>query len=289
MSHLLTVGAVVDRFLAHARATQRYCPEALADRQRALLEFAAHLGKLSPLECCPDDLAQWIEAHPQWKASNTKRARCQWVQTCFTWAVKVGRLARNPFAGLVYEEGEPRGATDDAHLARMMERANLGMRRLLWFQRQTGCRPCELRKVLWEEVDWARGCIVHWKHKTRRKTRKPRLIPLSAEVLDLLRRMLSEGGTGEIFRNAKGNPWKKQALVLHWQRLRARAHCPRSATMHGIRHRAATEAIRNGGNIKLVSLGLGHASVTTTERYYCHLTDEVDAVRRELERGRLVP
>ncbi len=282
----MTVRAVIDRFLLHALATNRYCPEALAERQRALFAFADHMGDRLVADCCADHLGEWIESNPAWKATNTRRSKAHQVNAAFNWAIRVGRITRNPFLGLSYEEGEPRQATPDKFFDLVIQHASLRMRRMLFFMRETGCRPCELRKILWQELDWDKGVIAHVKHKTRKKTKKPRLIVLTPEALDTLRHVRADcDGAGEIFRNARGEPWKKQALVLHWQRLRTKAKIPKdakNATMHGVRHQVGTQAVKNGANIKLVSLGLGHASVTTTERYYVQVDQEIDAIRREM-------
>lgn len=286
-----TVRAVVERFLAHAVATDRYCPESLEERQRVLLAFALHAGDRLVADCCADHLGEWIESNPTWKATNTRRSKAHQVNAAFNWAAKVGRIPRNPFASISYEEGEPRPATPDPLFEQVALRANYPMRRMLWFMREVGCRPCELRKILWEEVDWEKQIIVHIKHKNRKKTRKPRIIVLTPAALALLKDLQAEGGvTGAIFRNQRGEPWKKQALVLHWQRLRARAKVAKApnATMHGIRHQFGTTAIRNNGNIKLISLAMGHASVTTTEKYYVQCSQDVDAIRREVAKAKKV-
>lgn len=278
--------AVVERFLSHSVSTGRYCPQALAERQTDLRAFARHLAR-PPGDCCADDLAAWIDSNPDWKASSTKRAKCAHVQTCFNWAARVGRLGANPFLGVAYDEGERRRATTDDLFDRAMQWADIGFQEMLLFLRATGCRPGEARAAQWQEVNWERRCIVLERHKSRKKTKKPRVIPLPPDAYNLLlsMRMVCDG-TGAIFRNGAGGPWKKPALVQKWARLRTRAGIPKWATLHGIRHQAATQAVRQGGNLKLVSLGLGHASVAITERYYLALDNDVEAMSREMAKGR---
>jgi integrase len=53
--------------------------------------------------------------------------------------------------------------------------------------------------------------------------------------------------------------------------------------LHSIRHAFGTRhAKKAGGNIKLVSMAMGHSSVLTTEKYYVHLSKDAEAIRREI-------
>jgi integrase/recombinase XerC len=57
------------------------------------------------------------------------------------------------------------------------------------------------------------------------------------------------------------------------------------ASLHGLRHQFGTQAVANGAPIKLVAQALGHASVTTTERYYCSISGEVEAIRAAAQKA----
>jgi integrase/recombinase XerD len=77
-----------------------------------------------------------------------------------------------------------------------------------------------------------------------------------------------------------GRPLRYQAVAQLVERLRKRSGV--WFTPHMLRHSRATELIRAGVPIEIVSKMLTHRSVATTSETYVHLT--VDDVRAELTR-----
>lgn len=106
-----------------------------------------------------------------------------------------------------------------------------------------------------------------------------RTVPIQPDVARLLREHLAAGqgtrGRGPLFR-----AHDRAAAALPRGRLTARAvrsvvaRCAgragvrdKRASPHTLRHTFAVRALRNGGELVVVSRLLGHASVSTTERY----------------------
>jgi integrase len=56
-------------------------------------------------------------------------------------------------------------------------------------------------------------------------------------------------------------------LSLKMQRLRRRLALPNGVTLYGLRHRYGLMGIKNGVNLKLLSLCMGHARTQMTEHY----------------------
>ena len=70
-----------------------------------------------------------------------------------------------------------------------------------------------------------------------------------------------------IFRGARGGPLSPRIIQLEMEKLRAALGLPESATPHALRHSFATHLLAGGGDLRTIQQLLGHASLSTTQRY----------------------
>jgi integrase len=125
----------------------------------------------------------------------------------------------------------------------------------------------------WADVRFEEASVVLREHKTARKTGRARVIPLVPTVIKLLRWMrghrdaVFSGDQGHVFLNGRGNRLSRGWLSLKMQRLRRRLGLPKGVTPYGLRHRYGLMGIKNGVNLKLLSLCMGHARTQMTEHY----------------------
>jgi integrase len=157
-------------------------------------------------------------------------------------------------------------------------------RRVLWFLRLTGCRPGEMSRLTWDNVDLQRCvCTLH-QHKTVLKTGRPRLIILCPTALRMLlwMRRQAEGAEGLVFKTRRGTRWVQGNLSLRVQRLRKRAGLPKSVRLYGLRHRFGTDGVRNGVNLKILSDIMGHANINMT-LHYVHIAGNTELLREAVE------
>ena len=292
----MTACELIDRYLAHSRATNLCCAEAMAHREKRLRSFAAHLGDRALSECAPFVLADWIDANHNWRSPSTRRGVANMVNAAFNWAARQKRIPANPFAGISYPESEPRAPMPDDKLEVLAQLANKPFERALRFLRLTGCRVSEMCTLRWEDVDLERAVAFIPRHKARKRTHKAKLIVLVAEAVELLveaRRGQVGLGTpasvnaeqaGPVFVNNCGRPWTRRTLAQQLARMKKRFGLKDlPATLHGIRHQFGTQAIKNGANLKLLSLQMGHTSTAVTEKFYVHLDRDADALRQAAE------
>jgi len=72
---------------------------------------------------------------------------------------------------------------------------------------------------------------------------------------------------GPIFVGARGGPLKARIIQLAMERLRGALGLPDSATPHALRHSFATHLLADGADLRSIQELLGHASLSTTQRY----------------------
>jgi integrase/recombinase XerC len=109
------------------------------------------------------------------------------------------------------------------------------------------------------------------------KGRKQRLVPVLPAVLDAVRAYLdlhpfaADAGS-PLFVGARGKRLNPGVVQYQMRKLRARLGLPDTATPHALRHSFATHLLAGGGDLRTIQELLGHASLSTTQRY-----TEVDA------------
>jgi integrase/recombinase XerC len=79
---------------------------------------------------------------------------------------------------------------------------------------------------------------------------------------------------GPLFIGARGGPLDPGVVQRQMRRLRALLGLPETATPHALRHSFATHLLAGGGDLRTIQELLGHASLSTTQRY-----TDVDAAR----------
>jgi integrase/recombinase XerC len=104
------------------------------------------------------------------------------------------------------------------------------------------------------------------------KGRKERVVPVLAavrEAVDSYTKLcpFDSGKTQALFLSRRGNPMSAREAQALMQNLRGRLGLPRSATPHALRHSFATHLLQNGRDLRAVQELLGHASLSTTQKY----------------------
>jgi integrase/recombinase XerD len=128
------------------------------------------------------------------------------------------------------------------------------------------------------------------------KGRKERVCPLWPQTAEILRALLAERGgsplpRNPIFRNHRGSRLTRFGVRYILGTHCARAQAARSALAskrlqpHSMRHSTAVHLLRAGVDIFTISQWLGHASVTTTNRY---ATTDLEMKRKAIERAQAI-
>lgn len=104
------------------------------------------------------------------------------------------------------------------------------------------------------------------------KGNKQRMVPLlpvvTAAIADYLAACPYRGDAkAPLFRGQRGGPLGARRIQEKMRALRGLLGLPESATPHALRHSFATHLLAGGGDLRAIQELLGHASLSTTQRY----------------------
>jgi integrase/recombinase XerC len=104
------------------------------------------------------------------------------------------------------------------------------------------------------------------------KGRKERLVPVLPAVREAVAEYLAVcpyplPRDGPLFVGARGGPLHARLVQRQMTALRGFLGLPDSATPHALRHSFATHLLAGGGDLRAIQELLGHASLSTTQRY----------------------
>jgi integrase len=205
--------------------------------ERELSRFAARFGEQDVDQCRQHDLTAWLNENPQWKAVESRRRIISIITGCFRWAEDEELIDRCPYRRPRSLRGLPakvRRPATSAEIVQLMRGGSKPLRRALYILIKTGMRTCEMRKLVWDDVllDVPTPHLSIARHKTFRKTGKPRLIGLDASTVRFLRNLKrqyegycrfaetfgADWPPPFVFTNCDGTPWDKNAFARHLRR-----------------------------------------------------------------------
>jgi len=231
-------------------------------------------SELKPFHC-----TRWLDANPGWKGA--RRSAIGVLKRAFSWAEAEGITATNPFKRIkvpavgsrrrvltVEERHQIRDAIDDPKFSDFVTALE-----------ETGCRPGEVARVTAAEVDLTNGVWTLAKHKTAKKTGKPRVIYLTPKMVELTTRLVASFPEGPIFRGKANKPYTKNAIICRFRRLREKLPQISHFISYSFRSTYATNALENGVGIAQVAELLGHTSTDMVMRHYGHLSQKVQHMR----------
>ena len=133
----------------------------------------------------------------------------------------------------------------------------------------TGARKNELLSATWNQFNLENGVWTKPAHSTKQK--KMEHLPLSTQVISLLKKMASTATTSYLF---PGKIAEKpiQDIKKAWKTITTQAGLSK-VRIHDLRHTHASHLVSSGLSLSIVGKLLGHTQASTTQRY-AHLADE---------------
>ena len=281
-------------FIGFLRAEQRASPETLrnyASDLRQLHRFLLSRRLVSsPID--PNSLSSdAVRAYLQWldqkggKPSSLAR-KLATVRSFYRYLLRRGMVSSNPVDGMRTPKQPkllPRVLTKDDADALMTFPAgqtvwSLRDRALLETLYSTGARVSELVALDIGDVREPEGLV-----RLQGKGRKERIVPIGEMALVAIRRyrvslpLRSSSVPRALFCNQRGGRLTSRSVARivtrYSSRLAAGAVSP-----HTLRHSFATHLLDEGADLRSIQEMLGHASLSTTQRYTHVATDQLLAV-----------
>ncbi|WP_159653842.1 tyrosine-type recombinase/integrase [Vibrio atypicus] len=216
----------------------------------------------------------------------TVRRLTQRLNEVMVYAMNCGLLQANPISNILAAFKKPtkqnmKKLESNELPALMNALANASIKRstrcLIEFQLHTMTRPNEAASAKWEEFDLLKR--VWTIPKERMKKRKMHRIPLTEEVVNLLKTMRVMSATSEyVFPSIKDpkKPMHSQTANMALKRMGFKDRL----VSHGMRAMASTILNENGHDFVLIEAALAHVVGTSTQRSY-NRTDYLER-RKEL-------
>lgn len=146
----------------------------------------------------------------------------------------------------------------------------------------TGIRASELVGLNWSDVDFQLGIV-----RVVGKGSKERIVPIGDVALQTLRDYSQEvrkkwklpcSGETPVFLNHRGARITTRSVARLLEKHLRQAGIAVKMGPHGLRHSFATHLLNSGADLRVIQELLGHASLSTTQRYTHLNLDQLTAV-----------
>ncbi len=256
---------------------------------RDLTEFTSSFAdEKKPSEIDNNDVRKFVSSLHLKNHGATVSRKLSALRTFFRFLIREGKIRDNPLTGIsgpksgrsipvfltVDEVFSLLESPDSRDPFRSRDRAIL---ELLY---STGMRVAELVSRNIDDLDFESEML-----RVTGKGNKQRIVPVGSPALEAVRAWLPERSKiinkpndrgrqierQAIFINARGGRLTTRSVERFVVKYAARAGLRQTVTPHALRHSFATHLLEMGADLRSVQELLGHASLSTTQRY-THLT-----------------
>ncbi len=275
----------IDRFVAWLAVEKGYSPHTVAGYRRDLVEFDQTCKDLPSLQEIDAQLIRFFVYSLQNKNKSSSVARkLSSLRTFFKFLRREEVIHRDPVAAISTPKQEKHmpvflsvdevfsllDAPGDADAFAFRDRA------ILEFLYSTGLRVAELVALDMHRLDLEEGMV-----RVTGKGNKERLVPFGNPALAALRQYFPQrqqltagrvkrgkpAENGAVFLNGQGGRLTVRSVERLVQQYARRVGITAAATPHALRHSFATLRLEMGADLRVVQELLGHASLSTTQRY----------------------
>lgn len=273
----MATAVLCDLFLDFSQANN--AAPTYAWHKHYLTLFCGEHGAIPCTEIKPFHLTRWLDSNKAWKGA--RRSAQAIVKRAFSWGKGEGLIAADPLAHVKNPpiNRRERVITAEERTQILAAIKDKPFKQFVTALLGTGCRPSEVAKVSMSNVNVELGVWIFQKHKTSKKTGKPRVVYLSPDMLERTKEQMAKHPTGPLFPNTRGKVFSKNAWRCRFRRLREKFPNLRGVVAYCCRHSFATDALVNGVGIAQVATLLGHSNTNMVATTYSHIAANVAHMR----------
>ncbi|MEZ2721943.1 tyrosine recombinase [Paenalcaligenes hominis] len=255
------------------------------DIQRFVLWLQEHAPSVTVSTVSTALISTWLADTKSNPTPSTVNRRLATLNKFYDWLKNQQHIAQNPTQGLrtvkVLAQNNPTiSETDiDRLLNTPPTHTALGLRDkcMLELLYATGMRVSELVSLEMDQLQLDQGVVL----VTHPNQIEQRLIPLSPDARLWLERYLHQSraallhrrSSEAVFISTQGKAMTRQSFWLIIKKYAHQAGMPATLSPHSLRHAFGSHLLKNGANLNMVQLLLGHKNPSTTQ-IYSHVTRE---------------
>ena len=274
----------IRRFAEHLEVERRASPHTVKAYLGDLASYAAWLAEAGvPLvPSSPAAVRGYLARQAGASGPVSIGRKLSAVRALYRFLMKERLAASNPARGVsaprvprklprALPEEEVAALVEAPKLARPLELRDRAFLELLY---ASGLRVSELTGLDVASLDLEGGAV-----RVLGKRRKERIVPVGRPACRALARWVAEGrpalaagpegirGGEALFLNHRGGRLSARSVARRLERWVLAAGLPRHVHPHVLRHSFATHLLANGADLRGIQELLGHASLSTTQRY----------------------
>lgn len=278
----------IDLFGQHL-IQQQFSTHTVAAYGRDLERFALWLKDTDCATCITQattkQIQTWLADSSRNPSASTVNRRLATLKKFYDWLISIQQHTENPVQSLrtiKLQTANPPSISEtdiDSLLTAPDVSSPLGLRdkSILELLYATGIRVSELVDLRLEQLNLEQSLLL----VTHPNQTQQRLIPLGDDACLWLSRYLTQArpailhtrSSDALFVSTHGKPLSRQALWLLIKKYAQQAHIVTTLSPQSLRHAFATHLLKNGANLSVVQLLLGHKNPSTTQ-IYSHITRE---------------
>ncbi len=276
--------AEIRRFAAYLETERRVSPHTLRAYLVDLSQYAAYIADLGQgvVPSSPALVRGFIARAAAGAGATSLARKLSTLRSLYRFLVREALAPGNPARGIASPRRPKRlpEVLPEEEVAALVEAPRLGQplalrdRAFLELLYASGLRVSELTGLDRADVDLGQRLV-----RVLGKRSKERIVPVGRAACEAIRRWLDEGrpalavgrdhaGAREaLFLNYRGGRLSARSVARRIDRWVIASGLPRHVHPHVLRHCFATHLLGNGADLRGIQELLGHASLSTTQRY----------------------